>query len=108
MTSARNAYENAVDLIAKGEKERAAEALEAMISVYPDFADAYETLGMVFYKLNRYDDAIVWTDKLAKLRPDYAMAHTNLSVFYMKKGDKIKAEEEKALATVLSFGKAKK
>ena len=108
MTPAQTAYERAVDLIAKGDKENAAAALENLIKEHPDFADAYETLGMVFYKLGRLDDAIAWTDRLAKLRPDYAMAHTNLSVFYMKKGDKIKAEEEKAQATVLSFTKPKK
>jgi predicted Zn-dependent protease len=106
--SARTDYERAVDWIAKGEKEKAASALEQLVKDHPDFADAYETLGMVFYKMNRLDDAIAWTDKLVKLRPDYAMAHTNLSVFYMKKGDKIKAEEEKAQATVLSFSKPKK
>ena len=59
---------------------------------------------MTYYKQGRLDEAIEWTDKLAALRPDYAMAHTNLSVFYMKKGMKERAEEEKAKAVVLNFG----
>ena len=100
---AKAAYERAVDILSQGKREEAAEALLTLIESYPSYADAYETLGMIYYKLGRFDDAIAWTGKLAALKPDYAMAHTNLSVFYMKKGMKEKAEEEKAKATVLSF-----
>lgn len=96
-------FERAVDLFAAGKKEEAAQALTTLIELYPDFADAYESLGMVYYKMGQLDQAIEWTKKLAALRPAYAMAHTNLSVFYMKQGNKEKAEEEKALATVLNF-----
>lgn len=102
------AFENAVTLFRDGDKERAAEALLAIIAEYPDYADAYETLGMVYYKIGKLDEAIEWTLKLAALRPEEPMAHTNLSVFYMKKGMKEKAEEEKALATVLQFSRPKK
>ena len=96
-------YEKAIDLFSRGLKEEAAEALKKLIELDPSFADAYETLGMVYYKMGRLDEAIHWTEKLAGLKPDHAMAHTNLSVFYMKKGDKERAEIEKAKATVLNF-----
>ncbi len=96
-------YEKALDLFSGGHFEEAANALLELIKLHPSYADAYEALGRVYYKLNRLDDAIEWIQKLADLRPDYALAHTNLSVFYMKKGMKEKAEEEKAKATVLSF-----
>ena len=109
MTSkdAYRAYEKAVDIFAAGKKEEAANALKALIEAYPDFHDAYETLGMVLYKIDHLDEAIEWTERLAIRRPDYAMAHTNLSVFFMKKGMKEKAEEEKAKAVVLSFSAPK-
>jgi len=100
-------YEAAVDLFAHGKKEEAAEALKAILAKDPAFSDAYESLGMVYYKMGRLDEAIEWTEKLAALRPDHAMAHTNLSVFYMKKGDKERAEVEKAKAVVLNFSKPK-
>lgn len=96
-------YEKAIDLFARGAREEAAAALRSILDKEPDFYDAYETLGMVYYKMGRLDEAIEWTNKLSQRKPDYAMAHTNLSVFYMKKGMKEKAEEEKAKATVLSF-----
>lgn len=101
------AYEQAIDLFAGGRVEDAQDALLALISINPQYADAYETLGMIYYKVGSLDQAILHTEKLAALRPDYAMAHTNLSIFYMKKGLKDKAEEEKAKATVLNFSKPK-
>ncbi len=104
----RAEYEKAVDLFAVGKAEEAAAALMSLIERFPDCADAYESLGMVYYKMGRIDEAIGWTMKLAQIRPNDAMAHTNLSVFYMKKGMKEKAEEEKALATVLKFKNPKK
>ena len=96
-------FERAVDLFAQGKREEAAEALKKLIACAPDFRDAYESLGMVYYKMGRLDEAIEWTEKLAALDPEHAMAHVNLSVFFMKKGDKERAEVEKAKAVVLSF-----
>ena len=105
---ARQAYERAVDLFGHGKSEEAIEALKGVIGKFPDFSDAYESLGMIYYRTGKIDEAVAWTEKLAALRPDDPMPHTNLSIFYMKKGMKEKAEDEKAKATVLQFGKFKK
>ncbi len=105
MSAVRDEYEKAVDLFGQGKREEAAAALLELIDKHADFFDAYESLGMIYYKMGRLDDAIKWTERLAELKPDAAMAHTNLSVFYMKKGDKEKAEVEKAKAVVLNFTK---
>ncbi len=105
---AKVAYEKAVSLFEEGKREEAAAALAEIIKAFPFYTDAYETLGMVYYKLGNIDEAIDWTLKLAAIKPDEPMAHVNLSVFYMKKGMKEKAEEEKAIATVLQFSKPKK
>ncbi len=99
-------YERAIDFLAQGKSEEAIEALLALIEKDPSFADAYEPLGMIYYKKARLDEAIRWMDQLVGLRPDYPMAHVNLSIFYMKKGMKEKAEEEKAKAVVLNFQKS--
>ena len=101
-------FEKAVDLFGQGKRDEAAVALCTIIEKNPDFYDAYESLGMIYYKMGRLDQAIEWMERLAALRPDDAMAHTNLSVFYMKKGDKEKAEVEKAKAVVLNFSNPKK
>ena len=104
----RAAYERAIDLFGHGKLEEAAEALRALIEKAPTFYDAYESLGMIFSRQGKFDEAIAWTEKLAALRPEEAMPHTNLSIFYMKKGMKEKAEEEKAKATVIHFQNAAK
>lgn len=98
-------YEKSVDLFVAGKHDEAIAVLLDLIKKDPKYADAYESLGMLYFKGGNLDKAIEWTEKLAALKPDHAMAHTNLSIFYMKKGNKEKAEEEKAKATVLSFGK---
>ena len=108
MSDVRSEYEKAVDLFGRGQREEAASALKALIEEHPDFYDAYESLGMVYYKMGQLDEAIECTERLAVLKPDAAMAHTNLSIFYMKKGDKEKAEVEKAKAVVLNFSNPKK
>ena len=107
MDETRAAYESAVDLFSQGKKEEASAALLSLIEKSPKFYDAYESLGMVYYKMGCLDEAIEWTKRLAELKPDDAMVHTNLSVFYMKKGWKEKAEEEKAKAVVLNFSNPK-
>jgi Flp pilus assembly protein TadD len=104
----RVAYERAIDLFGHGELEEAAAALRAIIEKDPGFYDAYESLGMIYSRQGKFDEAIAWTEKLAALRPEEAMPHTNLSIFYMKKGMKEKAEEEKAKATVIHFQNAAK
>lgn len=99
----RFAFERAVDLFSEGKKEEALAALLSLIEKTPAFYDAYETLGMMYYKMGRLDEAVQWMERFSALRPNEPMAHTNLSVFYMKKGWKEKAEEEKAKAAVLRF-----
>lgn len=101
-------YEKSVDLFVMGKKEEAIQVLLELISKDPTYQDAYESLGMLYFKLGNLDKAIECTEKLVELNPNHSMAHTNLSIFYMKKGNKEKAEEEKAKATVLSFGKVNK
>lgn len=99
------AYEKAVDFFTIGKYEEAVQVLLEIIKRDPKHSDAHESLGMIRYKQGKLDDAIEWMKKLSQIRPDYAMAYTNLSVFYMKKGLKELAEEAKAKAVVLNFGK---
>ncbi|MCG3177092.1 MAG: hypothetical protein MOGMAGMI_02058 [Candidatus Omnitrophica bacterium] len=100
----RAEYERAVDLFATGRKDEAIGVLRDLIGAHPSYADAYETIGMMLYKTGKIDEAIEWTLRLCEVDPASAMARTNLSVFYMRKGLKEKAEEQKALAAVLRFG----
>lgn len=99
-------YDIALREFAHDREAAAITLLHEAIALDPAFADAYEALGVILARQDAYDEAIVLMHKLAELQPDTVMAHTNLSVFYMKKGMKEEAEQEKAIATTLSFKKA--
>lgn len=88
---------------ANNEADTAITHLERALGLAPNNADNYEALGAVLGRLDRYAEAINVTEALTTLEPDRIMAHTNLSVFYMQIGDKERAEDEKATATVLTM-----
>ncbi len=80
--------------------------LREALSLDPNLIDAYEALGAILARLDTtesYEEAITLMHQLSERDPDRIMAHTNLSVYYMKLGDKERAEEEKAIATVLAM-----
>ena len=105
----RDLYEEALSLFAKeediesNEDTKPMKLLKEAIALSPDFEDAYESLGVLLSRSGRLDEAIDVIKHLAAINPDSIMAHTNLSVFYMEKGWKEKAEEEKAISTTLSM-----
>jgi folate-binding protein YgfZ len=94
----KSIYARALKEFTDGSEEAAARMLDEAIELDPTFADAYETLGVILNRLDRLDEAIAMMKQLAILDPQSIMAHANLSVFYMQKGDKTAAEDEKALA----------
>lgn len=90
---------------AEGESE-ATKLLRQAIHKDPKFADAYEVLGVILSRQERYDEAIELMKQLKELTPDEVMSYTNLSLFYMKKGLIKEAEDEKQEATLATFRKA--
>ncbi len=94
----REIYDQALTIFAGGDENQAVSLLRQVIKLEPLFADAYEALGVMLARHDQLDEAITLMQKLAELDATSIMAHTNLSVFYMQKGWKEKAEDEKALA----------
>jgi folate-binding protein YgfZ len=95
---ARTLYDKALKEFADGDELDAVGMLREVIELRPTFGDAYETLGVILSRHDELDEAIKLMNQLAALDPRSIMAHANLSVFYMQKGDKEAAEEEKAVA----------
>ena len=101
---AKELYEEALSIFAKEDENQVSEdwqsinLLKEALTLNPLFEDAYETLGVILSKRGQLDEAIELMEYLAKLNPDSVMAHTNLSVFYVEKGWKEKAEDEKAIS----------
>ena len=83
--------------------EMAEKNFKLAIKLNPQYSDAYETLGVMLGRLERYPEAIELMDQLSVLDPSSVLSHTNKSLFLMKLGKIEEAEEQKSLATVKSF-----
>ena len=87
-----------------GDKEGLAlELLKLSLELDPTFADAYEVVGVILGRHEKYQEAIDYMDKLSEVDPHSVMAHTNKSLYLMKLGNITGAEEEKSKATVKTF-----
>lgn len=104
-TISRKLFEQALSVFAKEDESQtdsqdweSISLLREAILLDPLFEDAYESLGVILNRRGETDEAIEVMEHLARINPDSVMAHTNLSVFYVEKGWKEKAEEEKAIS----------
>lgn len=86
-----------------GNEDKALNYLNAAIKINPMNEDAYESLGVLLGRLERFEEAIAMMDELSRVNPKSVMAHTNKSLYYMKMGKIEEAEKEKSEATFKSF-----
>lgn len=100
---ARELYHLGVEMFQENKISEAKKALSMAIDFDPSYADPYESLGVILGREEKFDDALLWMDKLLSVNPDSVMAHTNKSLYLMKIGKIEEAEAEKSLATVKSF-----
>ncbi len=107
MKNAQTLYLEALDLYGKNHLEESVQLLEEALAIDPDHLDALEALGVILGKMERFDEAIEVMKRLVQKTPTAVMPHSNLSIFYMRQGMIEEAENEKAAATSLSFGKPK-
>ena len=102
----KDCYHIALELFAQSDEVQdiAAEPLlKRSLYLDPTNQDAYEALGVLLSRHERFDEAIELMKRLKELSPDTVMAYTNLSVFYMKKGMIEEAEAEKQEGTLATF-----
>lgn len=76
---------------------------EAILAEQPDHFDARLALGMAYYRKGDYAAAIAEGHRAEQLRPKEQLVHTNLSLFYMKSGDKQKAEQHGLQARIAGW-----
>jgi tetratricopeptide (TPR) repeat protein len=100
---AEDHYYAALDLMGDGDLEKAVAAYRESLSADPTFTEAMHGLARVLQNLERYDEAIDVAKQIAEIDPDDVLAHTSLSVLYMKKGMIPEAEAEGAKARVLGW-----
>jgi predicted Zn-dependent protease len=87
----------------RGDYPAAADKLRRLLAEDPSFFDAQLALGMALSRSGDHAAAIVEGHRAEKLRPRDPLAHTNLSVFYMKAGNRAAAEHHGSLAKIASW-----
>jgi Flp pilus assembly protein TadD len=96
-------YDEAMLQFSRGEYDAAIEALQAILREEPDQFDALLALGMCWYRKGDYPQAIAYGHRAEGLRPREQLVHTNLSLYYMKSGDKKTAEHHGLQARISSW-----
>ncbi|MAJ61793.1 MAG: hypothetical protein CBC48_18800 [bacterium TMED88] len=91
-------YDKAVRAFAQGQEAKALAGLEEALRIDPTFSDGYEAIGVMLGRSERFHEAIDIFKRLEEIAPAEPMVNTNLSLYFMKIGDKETAEEESAKA----------
>ena len=96
-------YDDAMFDFSRGEFDSAIGKLKNVLVQESESFEAQLALGMAYYRKGEYAAAIAEGHKAEKLRPKEQLVHTNLSLFYMKSGDKVTAEKHGLQAKIESW-----
>ena len=103
MASLQEQYDDAMYDFSTEALDLAIAKLQAILTVDPSYFDARLSLGMAYYRKGDYPAAILEGLAAEKLNPNEQLVHTNLSLFYLKAGDKAKAEHHGLQARIASW-----
>jgi Flp pilus assembly protein TadD len=96
-------YDDAMFDYSSGNFDAAIERFRSILEKDSAHFDAQLGLGMAYYRRGDFARAIEEGHKAEKLRPNEQLVHTNLSLFYMKAGEKAKAEHHGLQARIASW-----
>ncbi len=96
-------YDDAMFDFSRGGFDLAITKLNAVLVQEPAHFEAQLALGMAYYRQGDLIAAIREGHKAEHLRPKEQLVHTNLSLFYMKSGDKITAEHHGLQARIAGW-----
>ncbi len=103
MPTPQEQYDDAMFDFSSADYDGAIAKLQALLDADPQNFDAQLSLGMAYYRKGDFSRAISEGHKAEKLRPSEQLVHTNLSLFYMKAGDKKTAEHHGLQARIASW-----
>ena len=101
--SLQEQYDDAMFDFSTGDYDRAIAKLSSVLAEDAGHFDARLALGMAYYRKGDFAAAIAEGHKAEQLRPHEQLVHTNLSLFYMKSGDKTRAEHHGLQARIASW-----
>lgn len=103
MPDLQERYDDAMYAFSTGDLDGAIAVLQVILQEDPAYFDAQLSLGMAYYRKGDYSAAIREGHKAEQLNPKEQLVHTNLSLFYLKAGDKTKAEHHGLQARIASW-----
>src|SRR5258707_15254293 len=103
MATLQEQYDDAMFDFSTGDYDAAIAKFRAILAADPAHFDAQLSIGMAYYRKEDYATAIAEGHKAEKLRPNEQLVHTNLSLFYMKAGDKKTAEHHGLQSRIASW-----
>ena len=101
--SLQGQYDDAMFDYSTGAFDAALRKLQGILAVDPVHFDARLALAMCHYRMGDFASAIAEGHHAERLRPNEQLVHTNLSLFYMKSGDKTTAESHGLKARVAAW-----
>jgi len=101
--TAQEQFDDAMFDFSRGDFTGAVAKMKTVLAAEPEHFDAQLALGMALYRLGDFAGAIAEGHKAEKLRPKEQLVHTNLSLFYMKSGDKVTAEHHGLQARIAGW-----
>lgn len=96
-------YDEGMFEFSQGNFDGAITRFQEILREDPNHFDAQLSLGMAHYRKGDYAQAIAEGKKAETLKPHEQLVHTNLSLFYMKSGDKQTAEHHGLQARIASW-----
>jgi Flp pilus assembly protein TadD len=96
-------YDDAMFDFSRGDYDSAIAKLTTLLAEDPEYFDAQLSLGVAYYRKGDFATAIAEGHLAEKLRPKEQLVHTNLSLFYMKAGDKVTAEHHGLQARIAGW-----
>ncbi len=96
-------YDDAMFAFSQGDYDIAIAGLRAVLAADPAHFDAQLSLGMAYCRKGDFPTAIAEAHKAEQMRPHEQLVHTNLSLFYMRAGNKVTAEHHGLQARIASW-----
>ena len=103
MSTLQEQYDDAMFDFSTGDYDSAIAKMSVVLTEEPAHFEAQLALGMAYYRKGDYAAAIAAGHKAEQLKPHEQLVHTNLSLFYMKAGDKKTAEHHGLQARIASW-----
>ncbi len=96
-------YDDAMFAFSQGDYDTAIAGLRAVLAADPAHFDAQLSLGMAYCRKGDFATAIAVGHRAEQMRPHEQLVHTNLSLFYMRSGNKVTAEHHGLQARIASW-----